>query len=110
MNDKSQKSDVKFRTRLTYTSMATVVWAAKDYSRVEDVRRVLDLYGVEVRNVVPADLSGYRRPDDIVVIQSGFPYRTILFEYEKNFTPFVVIALDKDYDLPFKSCMKIIDV
>lgn len=71
-----------------------VVWAARDCDhRIPDVQAFLK---VEKLDIKEADLASPRHPHSIIVVNSLYPCRAFLSEYEKNGTPFVAICLDKE--------------
>jgi hypothetical protein len=74
-----------------------VLWAARDCDdRIPDVRAFLK---VEKLDIEQADLASPRHPHSIIVLNSQYPCRAFLSEYEKNGTPFVAICLDREtYD------------
>lgn len=99
--EKEEKSD-----------MAHIVWAAGAGTCA--AAPIIDLVrshtGTENISIQLADLNGTRVPNAIVVIDSKFPYRSFLYDWEKTETPFVVISLEKQVQVPFQMCQQVIYV
>lgn len=91
-----------------------VIWAAGATDRVQVdavVKRVRDLWGGDRGDVdvtfTKADLNGPRIPFTCVVVGAGFPYKAFLYDWQKNQTPFFVIALERDVHIPFDVCQQV---
>jgi hypothetical protein len=82
-----------------------IVWAV--FGARERINEVQEEFGISHFDVICAELAGPRNPDDIVVVDSSFPYRVILAEYEKRGIPFYVISLDPECNIPFSMCRSI---
>lgn len=68
----------------------TVVWAARNCD--ERIPEVLEL--TRAADIQTADIAAPRIPYSVVVVNSEFPYKCFLSDWEKWGTPFYVISLD----------------
>ena len=84
----------------------SVIWAAKNCD--DRKSEIIDIVGPS--NIQDADLAAQRIPFSIIVINSKFPYRCFLSDWEKNSTPFYIVSLEKcenTYVEDFKMCIGI---
>lgn len=68
----------------------SIIWAAKNC----DDRKSEILGIVGSSSIQDADLAAQRVPFSIIVINSKFPYRSFLSDWEKNSTPFYIVSLE----------------
>lgn len=83
---------------------AQVVWAAGTQPTVETIAILKDILKANDVHVDYADLSRPRTPNDIIVIDASFPFRTVMYDYERHNTPFHVISFIPKCSIIFKMC------
>lgn len=91
--------------------IATVFWAARcSDERIRDVINLLKAENYEDMVIVEASLDGAKVDNAYIVINSQFPYRTYLWEWEKAGREFNVISLEDSeaINVPFTCCNKIL--
>ena len=105
------------RLRGAYTPTVHVFWAARnstvgvdkicDY--VRGIYKMMNDKACEVK-VMDAELQSPKICDSFVVVNSQFPYRAFLSDWEKTGTPFYSISLDSPEatNIPFSQCQECI--